>query len=393
MLRQLRNIYLDTKFITYGKSLLLTVIFGFSYTQSPLYSSNQNTYFLHGLAEGGLGFLFQDWTAKTADAFPVFSFCVSLTYSYLPHVFFYLYYYILFGIYIYSIIGIVSKTWESNLIRIEYLTYFVFLVAIHSAAFVSLSSRLFGINLRDIFVDGLARQYVLGPVFQPSMFGVFLLLSIYSFMCNKPLMAAVYSSIAVIFHMSYLLSALFLITAYISFIIIKEKNIKKSILLGIIGLVLISPVLFYSYANFGATSPDILKEAQSILFNYRIPHHANPAYWFSLLSIIQILIVFIALVMIRRKPLFFLLLIPVLAGIILSLLQIFTGNTFLALLFPWRMSAFLVPLSTCLIGGWIIFNAYRIFNQRIKHYKKAVHQTLFTHTIVNFSLWRLCHLL
>jgi hypothetical protein len=376
MIRQIRNICLDTKFITYGKLFLLTVIFGLSYTQAPLYTSNQNTYFLHGLAEGGLGFLIQDWMAKTADAFPVFSFLVSLTYSYLPQVFFYLYYYILIGIYIYSIIGIVLKVWEADVQKSEYLTYFIFIVAIHSAVFITLSSRLLGINLRDIFVDGLARQYLLGPVFQPSMFGVFLLLSIYSFICNKPFMAVVYSSIAVIFHMSYLLSALFLTVAYMSFIIIKEKNVKKSILLGIISLLLVAPVLFYSYSNFSATSPDILKQAKNILFNYRIPHHANPGHWFDLLSIVQILIVFIALLLIRRKQLFFLLIIPVLAGIILTLLQYFTGNYFLALLFPWRISAFLVPLSTCLLGGWIIFNPYRIFDQWIKHYKRGIHLML-----------------
>jgi hypothetical protein len=41
------------------------ILFGLIYAQSPLYTSNQNTYFLHGMAQAGFGQLSRDWTART----------------------------------------------------------------------------------------------------------------------------------------------------------------------------------------------------------------------------------------------------------------------------------------------------------------------------------------
>ena len=56
--------------------LFWSFVFGVSYTQAPLYYSNQNQYFLHGLAAAGLGDLHQDWLANTKDPTPVFSWIV-----------------------------------------------------------------------------------------------------------------------------------------------------------------------------------------------------------------------------------------------------------------------------------------------------------------------------
>jgi hypothetical protein len=40
------------------------------------------------------------------------------------------------------------------------------------------------------------------------------------------------------------------------------------------------------------------------------------------------------------------------AGLLLTAVQILTGSAMLALLFPWRISAVLVPASTALLTGW-----------------------------------------
>src|SRR5690606_30750604 len=60
--------------------LLLTLVFSTAYTQSPLFTSNQNQYFLHGLAHAGYGYLHEDWLANTLDPTPVFSYLVEITY-------------------------------------------------------------------------------------------------------------------------------------------------------------------------------------------------------------------------------------------------------------------------------------------------------------------------
>ena len=71
---------------TFKLSSLLTFIswafvFAVIYAQSPLYTSNQNQYFIHGLASAGYGYLQQDWLANTLDPTPVFSFLVKWGYT------------------------------------------------------------------------------------------------------------------------------------------------------------------------------------------------------------------------------------------------------------------------------------------------------------------------
>src|SRR5437588_2119933 len=86
--------------------LFWSLIFGISYTQAALYYSNQNQYFLHGLAAAGRGDLDQDWLATTKDPTPLFSVGVALTASYLHEWFFYLYYVLILGLYFHSLVGV-----------------------------------------------------------------------------------------------------------------------------------------------------------------------------------------------------------------------------------------------------------------------------------------------
>ena len=45
--------------------LFWSICFGIAFTQWPLYSENQNTKFLQGLATAGMGYLSNDWLANT----------------------------------------------------------------------------------------------------------------------------------------------------------------------------------------------------------------------------------------------------------------------------------------------------------------------------------------
>lgn len=112
-----------------------SMIFGIIYAQSPLYTSNQNTYFLHGLASAGLGNLKTDWLANTADPTPVFSGLVFLTYA-LTHsgALFYVYYALLMGIYLYSMTGIAELLFGLGQSKTKKLIFFTLLLGLHSAA-------------------------------------------------------------------------------------------------------------------------------------------------------------------------------------------------------------------------------------------------------------------
>jgi hypothetical protein len=71
---------------------------------------------------------------------------------------------------------------------------------------------------------------------------------------------------------------------------------------------------------------------------------------------IKMLLILGALLVVRRRRLFPILLAPALIGLALTAVQLATGNNRLALLFPWRVSALLVPVSTTLLAtrlmGW-----------------------------------------
>lgn len=52
---------------------LVCLVFLLVMRQDPLYSDNQNTKFLHGMAWAGAGALRHDWLAGTQDGLPFFS--------------------------------------------------------------------------------------------------------------------------------------------------------------------------------------------------------------------------------------------------------------------------------------------------------------------------------
>src|SRR5579875_2199367 len=108
--------------------LFWSLLFGLAYTQPPLYYSNQNQYFLHGLAQSGHGFLNEDWLANTADPTPLFSALVAFTARYLSDSFFYIYAILLIVIYFQALIGIfehLSGSRWSPLSRVGFLAVLV----------------------------------------------------------------------------------------------------------------------------------------------------------------------------------------------------------------------------------------------------------------------------
>src|SRR4051794_34225698 len=86
--------------------LIGTALFAVAYCQAPLYYSNQNQYFLHGLADAGYGFLREDWLANTRDSTPLFSALVAFTVRHLHPWAFHLYYALLLGAYATAMLGL-----------------------------------------------------------------------------------------------------------------------------------------------------------------------------------------------------------------------------------------------------------------------------------------------
>ncbi|MGF1480429.1 MAG: DUF6798 domain-containing protein [Cyanophyceae cyanobacterium] len=332
------------------KFLLFATVFSFAYTQEPIYNlpenadGNQTTKFLDGLARAGHGFLDRDWTANTIDPLPAFTSLVELTYRYIHHEYaFYIYYGLIMGLYVCSLFGIANYVYHIKKSLVGTFLYFALFVGIHT---VHLKLGLFDSAWH--LHSGVAGQYILGPVLQPCTFGVFILLSVWLALYKKYYWAVLASAIAATFHPAYIFSAAVFALSYVLFIFPKQP--KKAIAIGFLSGLLLLPIVSYMYLSFPATTGAIKKQAMEIIVNFRISHHSVPEVWLALgTSHLQSVVAIIGLYLVRYTPLFKILLIPFLTAFYLTILQVSLDSNLIGFVAPWRLSVFLVPLSTAVI--------------------------------------------
>ena len=353
--------------------LLFTTLFAVIYTQSPLYTSNQNQYFLHGLARAGYGELSHDWLANTLDPTPLFSLLVEWTYrlTHFPPLF-YIDYALLMGVYLFSALGIVESVFPlrsapsqglRGWLEPRPLAFLSLFLLVHSAAWRFFLSRILSDNWTYLLEDGVADQRLLGSVLQPSAFGVLLVLSIYLFLKDRPYWAVLCAALAATWHPTYLWGAAALTAAYLLQRLWQARPLSaagffKAVLPGFAALLWVLPILAYVYLNFGSTPPETTAQARQLTVEFRIPHHALLSWWFDATALVKIGLVLLALFLVRKTRLFWALGVPFVLALLLTLAAtpspLFGGSYFLALLFPWRVSIFLVPLSTALILAWLV---------------------------------------
>jgi hypothetical protein len=328
--------------------LLGAAVFAVAYCQAPLYYSNQNQYFLHGLAEAGHGLLRDDWLAGTLDPTPLFSGLVAFTATFLHPWAFHVYHALLLGAYAAALLGLfVTVVGEQTAAR-RWPVFVALLVAVHSGLARWLSYRLFGLDYPWYLQAGLATQYVLGAMFQPSVFGVFLVVAVCLFVRGRPLLAGVCVALAATVHSTYLLPGALLTLGFLA-ALVREGQVRKALALGALTLALVLPVTAYVVLTFGPTSAEEFTRAQHILVEFRIPHHARPDLWFDPIAGLQVAWMAVALVLVRGSRLFLVLAVPFALMVVLTLIQVATGSDTLALLFPWRVSAVLMPVATAVI--------------------------------------------
>ena len=351
--------------------IAVALIFGLAYTQDPIYNSveNQNTKFLHGLAQAGYGWLTEDWVANTIDPLPVFSWLVKATYQYLhPEYLFYVYYFILFGIYVSSIFAIIDYIYDYQKSSLKNIVYFAAFVVLHTVHLEILEFDT-GIDLHY----GVALQYVLGPVFQPSTFGVLIIYSICCCLYQRYILAVILLAIAATIHPTYLVSAGILTFAYQVVILIAEKKILKAILIGLFSLALVLPVYSYMTLTFTPTTPELWQQAQEIIVQLRVPHHSLPQVWLKqdgYKSYLQTLIVIGAIWLVRRTRLMWILIIPLGLAIASTILQLIINSNTIAFIAPWRISIFLVPISSSILLAAMVYGIvdhYQLMAEKYQH--------------------------
>jgi hypothetical protein len=364
-------------------TLLLMFVFAIAFRQDPLYRLNQHVYLLHGYADAGIGFLDQDWQSNTTDTVPVFSALVSISVQLVSENVLYYLFMINLAIFCFSILGIAREYLGSSNLEVKHLTFFILITLWYSGILESFILSMPGmweyasiIKQNVLLIDGVAGQYILGTYFQPSTFGAFVVLSIYLFIKDKPFLAVISLAIASTVHSTYLLSSGVLTATYMGIIVKKEKDYRKSFLVGLTALVLVTPILIYFISNFSSTSPDIYAEAKDIIVNYRIPQHTLISKWFDGTTVFQIFVVGLAIYLVRRSKVFPILLISFLTTLGLSGIQALTGSQFLAVLFPWRISVYLVPIASAIIMAKLVSSVLGIVDKPLSRIERPLQAVL-----------------
>lgn len=324
--------------------LALATLFALALTSSPDFFSNQHQYLLHGLAAGGRGHLGDDWLANTADPTPLFSLAVGLLYRTLGLWPLWVAFALLAGTYLDALRRLarpyLREGAEAAFVALIFLT--------HSALPRWAAAAATGVDLPWFLQAGLAGQYVLGTGIQPSMFGVLLLQALVAGRDDKPYRAALWVAAACALHATYLLPGALIVLA----LLVREwrgRGAWATLKLAAFALLPVLPVVAYGATLFptGAAA-----EATDIVATRRIPHHCVTQVWFDGYAAAQLAWLGLGGGAIRRDRLFLLVALPTVLATTLSLVQALAleGRSHtLSLLFPWRLSAVLIPLATAVL--------------------------------------------
>ncbi len=273
---------------------------------------------------------------------------MALTARYLHPWLFYVYHALLLGAYAAAMLGLFASVVGPDVTRRRWPAFVALLVAAHAALPRWLSYRWLGNDYPWFLQAGVAGQYVLGAMLQPSAFGVLLVVAVCLFVRRRPLLAGACVAAAATFHATYLLAGAMLTLGFLT-ALLREGRRREALTLGALTLGLALPVTLFSLIAFRPTTPEAFAEAQSILVNVRIPHHTQPALWLDRIAWLQIGWALLGVVLARPGRLRTTLAVAFALSAALTLAQVATGNLTLALLFPWRVSSVLVPIATTVV--------------------------------------------
>ncbi len=318
-----------------------SLVFFAAYTYRPLFTSNQVTKFLHGLALAGYGFLKDDWLATTFDTFPLFTRLVQAIQLIHPWGFILamipicmVYLAGLLGLA--RVIGLRTEDWRQ---RSAFLTL---VILSHSALAVQLIKLATGFEEKG-FPGGLAEQYLLGPIFQPNVFGVFIVLSLAVFAAGRPVVAAGLLAVAPVMHPTYLIGTGIVLAVYLGALIARKRWAAATVGAAVF-LLPIVPLLAFVSSNLSPTDPETYARANEILAHSRIEHHSVPRF-LEPITIGKGLVCLLAVVLSWRNAIGWTLIAGLAVGGGLTAVTVATGSDTLALIAPWRVSVWIVPIA------------------------------------------------
>ena len=315
------------------KYILLSFLFALSIGQVAFFEGN-HVHLLRSLANNNYLLLNQDWLTSEIDHVPFFTFISTYIIKYFSLIGLNILHIVLSLVCSISILYICKINFSNYDFKKIIFFWFLLLLLIFE---------------EKSFAYGVAGQFVLNPIYQPSTFGVLIISSLACFAYRKETLSVILLILSANIHPTYIIHAFFLICGYLIYSLI-YKDYKIFFKISFLSLILITPIILYLISNIYISDLQIYLEGQSIMAEKRIPHHAMVQSWFSYKDLQTLLLIFFALLLTyKNKRLFIPLSFVVLSTIILTLIQYFTSNNFLGLLFPWRSSVYIVPICSMII--------------------------------------------
>jgi len=337
----------DTKARAVWRAYLYPIIFGLAYSQEALFSSNQNTKFITGLALAGYRDIAADWMARITDPFPLFSHLLKWQYQLLglyagTHLSFFL----LAGAY--GLLGVYLATtvFKKNAAEQPALRLFALLwLCMHTVGLRGF--------FQSIFSDGLAGQYLLGEYYQPCCFGVLLLAATAAYVSGRMIAAGVCLILAPLFHPAYLISSALIAFALVIVPANRQLGIpwRRRLLFLILVAAGVGSYALWNFIVLTSGDPAVRSTAHRLMAENRIPQHALPSHWHMFRTMVFFITGGAAAWLGRSKligQLLFVLLGLVAAAVLWAMVDF---NPTVAVAAPWRVSAMLAPLS------WIVLLA------------------------------------
>jgi hypothetical protein len=145
------------------------------------------------------------------------------------------------------------------------------------------------------------------------------------------------------------------VATYAVIIARETRNVRRAAGPIVLGLVLMLPVAIHVVLTFRPTTPAAWATAQDVLMNVRLQHHALVHRWLGAPAYAQLAIVCAGLWVVRRSPrLFAVLAASTVVAVALTIVQVLSHSASLALLFPWRLSVYVVPVSASVLAAAVV---------------------------------------
>lgn len=347
LLRKIRP-YMRTDSRTYHwvNILFFGVCYDLAYKQLPLYWGAQNIYYLPGFAAEGHGLLQDDWQAQQRDPFPAFTLLVRFTLRFLHPYAFHLYHIALVTVFVLAVTKIARTLFHISprSTPVAYAAFAAVVVALNS---VRLSVLTGGITW-SLHVS-IADYVFPGHFLIPDVFWAFVFLSVALFLENKTRASLVSLGFALLMHPTFAPHAVAIVAAYLW--LLRRDGMKSKDLVRTAGFAMLvcAPNVLYTMATLtNATSQSAMERAQWIIVLERIPHHTLITEWGHSVPE-KVLLISLALFCVRKTRLFAIMLFPALWATLLSVYAITFQKPGVLIMTPWRVTAFLAPLSIAVI--------------------------------------------